>query len=227
MANIVSRTPGQVAYRDGATPLEVEALAPYGCHDSDDNIYTDDRILFRQPIGDDEWAATWRTTEWIDYTGATPAPDFFILGKNWVMSQRAFDIFKSFGCLEYCQIVELDPIVGAECVENVDYWYVHVKDRIPAIDVEASADLEPSEAAIKYGGNGFSTKKSATFEQPQIAIKASVVGDRHCWFEKLTVTGHNMFVSDALRDAWLEAGCGPIYFRQCQLVDDRVAAAAE
>ena len=226
MANLVSRDPAPADYQGGlANPPSIEGLNTIGANDA---IYADERILHRQPIGDEEWAEATRSTDWpfywdgwAEHHGQTHAPDFFKLGLNWVMSQRAFDIFKSFGCLEYCQIVELDPVIGGEDLDMPDYWYVHVKDRIPAIDVEASEDIELSETAIKYGGIGYQIKKSAPFEKPRVAVKKSIMGDRHCWFERLTLTGHNLFVSNALRDVWLMAGCGPIYYRQCTLVDDR------
>ncbi len=231
MASIMWGEPGPKEYQREPNPPQVPGLNTIG---EGGDIYTDERILHRQPIADEEWAEATRSTDWTNYWDGwaehhgqpNRAPDFFTLGLNWVMSQRAFDIFKSFCCLEYCQIVELDPVIGPEWLDNVDYWYVHVKDRVPAIDVEESDDIELSEAAIKYGGIGYQIKECAPFENPRVAVKKSVIGDRHCWFEKLTLTGHNLFVSDALRNAWLMAGCGTIYFRQCTLVDDREIVAA-
>ena len=225
MANIVSEAPGPADYKGGAaSPPSVSSLGTYGESDADCDIYGDERIMSRQPIGNDEWAAAWRTTDWPNYWdgwaehhGQTSVPDFFKLGYNWVMSQCAFDIFKSFGCLEYCQIVEFDPIVGAECLDGIDCWYVHVKDQIPAVDTIASQDLEQSDLSKRLDTATRHVSKSADFQAPQIAIKKSVVGNRHCWHDEAFMDGA-LFVSDELRDAWIAAGCGPIYFRQCELV---------
>ena len=186
-------------------------------------IYRDHRVLVHQPIADEEWATASKTvqTEWHDDS----APDFIKMHNGWMLSQRAFDIFKSFGCLEYCQIVELDPLLvdGSNALDMTDYWYVHVKDQIPAVDIAVSSDLELTEIAKEMGTQTSGIRDGAPFDNLNIKIRQSIVGDRHCWKDSVFIDGA-LFVSDALRDAWTQAGCGPIYYRQCEMVDDRIAA---
>ena len=224
MANIISTSPGPAdCRRDPKAPYMPTARAI----GENTELYRDERILKHEPISDHEWTNVSKNiqTGWhYDY-----APDFMTMHNGWVLSQRAFEIFKSFDCLDHCQVVELDPPLAIESdgLDMTDYWYVHVKDKISAIDLRASEDLEPWEMTEKLGGDGLQLSKSAPFERLQIAIRMSVTRTRHCWFDTLSIVGADMFVTDALRDAWIEAGCGPIYFRQCQIIDDREAVAGE